>query len=53
MTTTTCFAPAAVNCLPAPSPAIPSSWPTCVSNDERLSKAPSPELTVMIVMPLA
>ena len=51
MITTTSLAPAWLNCLPAPWPAIFSSWPTCTSYVGRLSNAPSPEFTVMISMP--
>jgi hypothetical protein len=55
MITTTDFAPAALNCLPAPSPAISSSCPTWHMYvfwiAATLSKASSPELTVMISMP--
>ena len=55
MITTTDFAPAALNCFPAPSPAISSSWPTWHMYVFWMagtpSKAFSPELTVMISIP--
>src|SRR5581483_11028000 len=51
MITTRFFAPAAVNCLPAPSPASSSVWPTCTSYVGSESNAPRPELTVMISIP--
>src|SRR4051794_25527343 len=53
MTTSTFFAPAFLNCFPAPCPATSSVWPTCTSYVERSSNAPRPELTVMISIPFA
>jgi hypothetical protein len=51
-TTSTFFAPAFLNCFPAPWPATSSVWPTCTSYVDSVSKAPRPELTVMISIPL-
>ena len=53
ITTSTFFAPAALNCLPAPWPATSSVWPTWTMYVLSESKAPRPELTVMISIPLA
>src|SRR2546421_12984687 len=52
MTISTFLAPAFLNCLPAPLPATSSVCPTCTSYVGRESKAPRPEFTVMISIPL-
>ena len=52
MTISTFFAPAFLNCLPAPLPATSSVCPMCTSYVGRESKAPRPEFTVMISIPV-